>query len=442
MSKRILIGNDINVSWRVNLYDPSEERLVPLSSVSGVGVQLIVGTHSIDLTPENSSLNIVDNLITFTFYGRDQVYPGAYILKLYDKTSATITYYACNAFVIVNRDGEDIGTDPEIVDIESTVNLNRTLVTKGEKGDKGDPGVDGAAGSIGSILTIGENGNWWIDGVDTGIPATGAQGESGKFKSIVFKRSNTRPTTPTGGTYSDPIPHDPDTNERWSDGIPGGEGLIWASSATFLGNDHHTAWSIPQIMKDTTDIDIEFALMQNDDEKPAIPNDNNRHKEAFPYGYEGQIWFDPEFDEYKASGILLLPDRQIVMVLGQSLLLVLGLEMTRPEVLYIGVMVSRAGLIQSGLPLVFSHKMGKLLKMHPGPNQVLCLTVKPLMSNLHTHRKTMQNLNIRVQIIDTKRLLHMVIPVKYGLILHLISMRLLVFLVISLLCGGELKGKL
>ena len=303
MSKRILIGNDINVSWRVNLYDPSEERLVPLSSVSGVGVQLIVGTHSIDLTPENSSLNIVDNLITFTFYGRDQVYPGAYILKLYDKTSATITYYACNAFVIVNRDGEDIGTDPEIVDIESTVNLNRTLVTKGEKGDKGDPGVDGAAGSIGSILTIGENGNWWIDGVDTGIPATGAQGESGKFKSIVFKRSNAQPTTPTGGTYSDPIPHDPDTNERWSDGIPGGEGLIWASSATFLGNDHHTAWSIPQIMKDTTDIDIEFALMQNDDEKPAIPNDNNRHKEAFPYGYEGQIWFDPEFDEYKASGV-------------------------------------------------------------------------------------------------------------------------------------------
>lgn len=303
MSKRILIGNDINVSWRVNLYDPSEGRLVPLSSVSGVGVQLIVGTHSIDLTPENSLLNIVDNLITFTFYGRDQVYTGAYILKLYDKTSTTITYYACNAFVIVNRDGEEIGTDPEIVEIESTVNLNRTLVTKGEKGDKGDPGVDGAAGSIGSILTIGENGNWWIDGIDTGIPATGAQGESGKFKSIAFKRSDAQPTTPTGGTYSDPIPHDPDTNERWSDGIPGGKGLIWASSATFFGNDNHTAWSTPQIMKDTTDIDIEFALMQNDDEKPVIPNDNNRHKEAFPYGYEGQIWFDPEFDEYKASGV-------------------------------------------------------------------------------------------------------------------------------------------
>lgn len=44
---------------------------------------------------------------------------------------------------------------------------------KGDKGDKGDPGAPG------SVVTIGENGNWFIDGEDTGLPARGPQGETG-----------------------------------------------------------------------------------------------------------------------------------------------------------------------------------------------------------------------------------------------------------------------
>ena len=38
---------------------------------------------------------------------------------------------------------------------------------KGEKGDKGDKGQDGTQ------VTIGENGNWFLDGVDTGVKAEG-----------------------------------------------------------------------------------------------------------------------------------------------------------------------------------------------------------------------------------------------------------------------------
>ena len=78
---------------------------------------------------------------------------------------------------------------------------------KGDKGDKGDTGADGVtpklrindgtkvwevsydegatwsslgvkatgtAGAPGSQITIGENGNWFIDGVDTGFKATDA----------------------------------------------------------------------------------------------------------------------------------------------------------------------------------------------------------------------------------------------------------------------------
>ncbi|MBM6925035.1 immunoglobulin domain-containing protein [Pseudoflavonifractor phocaeensis] len=44
---------------------------------------------------------------------------------------------------------------------------------QGDKGDKGDPGEDG------KTPYIGDNGNWWIDGVDTGIPATGSSGSDG-----------------------------------------------------------------------------------------------------------------------------------------------------------------------------------------------------------------------------------------------------------------------
>ena len=46
---------------------------------------------------------------------------------------------------------------------------------KGEKGDKGDKGDDGATPTI----TIGDNGNWYVNGVDTGKKAQGEKGEPG-----------------------------------------------------------------------------------------------------------------------------------------------------------------------------------------------------------------------------------------------------------------------
>ena len=57
----------------------------------------------------------------------------------------------------------------------------------GPKGDKGDPGPQGPAGTEGpagangangSVVTIGDNGHWLIDGVDTGVSAI-VQGEGG-----------------------------------------------------------------------------------------------------------------------------------------------------------------------------------------------------------------------------------------------------------------------
>ena len=51
---------------------------------------------------------------------------------------------------------------------------------KGEKGDTGDKGETGAFGKDGNTPFIGENGNWWIGGTDTGVKATGEKGEKGE----------------------------------------------------------------------------------------------------------------------------------------------------------------------------------------------------------------------------------------------------------------------
>ena len=49
----------------------------------------------------------------------------------------------------------------------------------GQNGADGADGVNGQDGADGNSPTIGENGNWWLGNTDTGIPATGAAGENG-----------------------------------------------------------------------------------------------------------------------------------------------------------------------------------------------------------------------------------------------------------------------
>ena len=52
--------------------------------------------------------------------------------------------------------------------------------TNGTDGKDGKDGKDGVNGKDGSVVTIGENGNWFIDGVDTGLAAAGKDGKDGK----------------------------------------------------------------------------------------------------------------------------------------------------------------------------------------------------------------------------------------------------------------------
>ena len=60
--------------------------------------------------------------------------------------------------------------------------VNTGVPATGDKGEKGDQGEKGEKGDAGDItkLTIGGNGNWFVDGKDTGIPARGEKGDQGE----------------------------------------------------------------------------------------------------------------------------------------------------------------------------------------------------------------------------------------------------------------------
>lgn len=66
-----------------------------------------------------------------------------------------------------------------ITNVESTDNGVKVTLSDGTSFELTN-GKDGAAGTPGSVVTIGDNGNWFIDGVDTGKPSRGEKGEQGE----------------------------------------------------------------------------------------------------------------------------------------------------------------------------------------------------------------------------------------------------------------------
>lgn len=100
-----------------------------------------------------------------------------------------------------------------------------------------------------------------------------------QFPSMVFKRSVTKPATPIGGTYTNPIP------EGWEDGIPSGTGIVWASVCTFYGDGTSSGWSEPQAQIDTDNLDLEFSASSTE---PSAPTGD------VPFAdHESEGWYDP-----------------------------------------------------------------------------------------------------------------------------------------------------
>ena len=90
------------------------------------------------------------------------------------------------------------------------------------------------------------------------------------FKSTVFTRFQ-NPTTPTGGTYKNPIPDDEytyteegeeKTAKIWSDSVPEGVDTIYSSTCTFYGDGNTSGWSEPVKMIDTPDFEIIYSPLE------------------------------------------------------------------------------------------------------------------------------------------------------------------------------------
>ena len=89
------------------------------------------------------------------------------------------------------------------------------------------------------------------------------------YMSTVFKRSTGgAPSTPTGGSFDNPIP------TGWSDGIPGGNGDLYTSHRTFTsdGKSPQSAnWSTPTLAQDSSDIDICYSAYTTG--RPKTPSE-------------------------------------------------------------------------------------------------------------------------------------------------------------------------
>ena len=90
---------------------------------------------------------------------------GDYVAKSIDKIENTASYGQIDEYTIFYTD-----------DTTSTF-----IVTNGVNGQDGEPGIQGFPGVDGHTpeIKIGTNGNWFIDGLDTGEFAQGPQGEPG-----------------------------------------------------------------------------------------------------------------------------------------------------------------------------------------------------------------------------------------------------------------------
>lgn len=153
--KRIRIGNDIALQWRVLLKGGEPYNLE--------GKNLFLCYTALSGVTEVKDFSVNENTLTWTFLGKDQKVTGAYTLTLVENKGekGMLTVDVCEPFRLVDRscmadDGNTCGNvSVESVEVESSIDMTKIKPV---------------------IPEIGENGNWWIEGKDTGVRAEGRDG--------------------------------------------------------------------------------------------------------------------------------------------------------------------------------------------------------------------------------------------------------------------------
>ena len=177
---------------------------------------------------------------------------------------------AWQEFIIGQTEPLDLEDESGVIEMENSTNNSSVLTVGGNDINTADIGDRiifklTAADDTTEVLAL------------THVPVV-KDGERAPFQSTVFMRTNTQPATPTGGTYELPIPT---STPAWSDSIPEGEQMLWASTRTF-DDKLTTAWETPRQMTDTATYDVEFSDI---DQNPGTP------------ATDPTKWFDPDKDK-------------------------------------------------------------------------------------------------------------------------------------------------
>lgn len=264
-SKTLDEPSDANASWvkmTASLDDGKEIKLWFLNPSAN-----IVSVRRTEVRPEvltcSATLCSSDNS-TRTFENNyDLLQAGAKLFYSADGVS-------WQEFIIGQTEPLDLEDESGVIEMENSTNNSSVLTVGGNDINTADIGDRiifklTAADDTTEVLAL------------THVPVV-KDGERAPFKSTVFMRTNTQPATPTGGTYESPIPT---STPAWSDSIPEGEQILWASTRTF-DDKLTTAWGTPRQMTDTATYDVEFSDI---DQNPGTP------------ATDPTKWFDPDKDK-------------------------------------------------------------------------------------------------------------------------------------------------
>lgn len=151
LMKKIRIGNTVALSWEIFIHEGDEKLPYDLTG-KDISIYLV---NAFDVVKIEEFVT-ENNVLSFTWEGSEQRYTGVYQMTLVENegTDTMITFDECEAFELVRCSCSDDEEEDTIEKVELSSSLNMVRVYP-------------------IVPVIGPNGNWWVDGKDTGKPSTG-----------------------------------------------------------------------------------------------------------------------------------------------------------------------------------------------------------------------------------------------------------------------------
>lgn len=150
--KRIRLGNTIDIVWEIFLGKDKDKGKYDLTGKK-LTIYLVSAFDRIKISDFTTEFNV----LRFTFEGKDQKHAGRYQLTFVENEGGdnTRTLNLCDAFELVSSSCKETDDLSEIT-LTSSFDALRIYPI---------------------VPQVGPNGNWWVDGVDTGNPTRGEKGD-------------------------------------------------------------------------------------------------------------------------------------------------------------------------------------------------------------------------------------------------------------------------